>query len=70
MKVKELKKILNNLSKEDLELDVRVFADHGQHAMPCHTTGIEYIEDNSYMAELIAEEYINETSVKVFLISD
>lgn len=78
MKVRDLKKLFEEMSEEDLDLDVRVIADHGQVAMRQHTAGIEYIEEDIYMADLVwqedSEEHLVEgdgpIGVKIFLIGD
>jgi hypothetical protein len=35
------------------DTQVRVYADHGQCSMMCSGAGVSYIEDDSYMAESI-----------------
>lgn len=70
MNARQLKVILDSLPEEDLDIEVRVFADHGQQAMPAASAGEDYIEENTYMGELVHPDDATEDSVKVLLISD
>lgn len=69
MKIKELIEILQ---EQDQELEVVVYADHGQTPMKAWAANETHVEDlNQYMMEEIADEDLEEYDdpVKVFCIS-
>lgn len=70
MKVIDFINALSRLSEEELQLPVRVYADHGQSAMPAHEAGVEYLDSEDYMADLVCDDADLEESFKVFLISN
>jgi len=57
---KDLLEILMTKSEEELDLEVRLFTDHGQSAEPAHCVDVDYIESGQYGAERIAEEDIED----------
>lgn len=71
MKVKHLIEILQ---QEDPEMEVHIYADHGQWVQKAHFAGVEYHtpDDDGYISEEDLEEYIEDygtTPEKIFLIS-
>ena len=48
MKVKDL---IEQLSEFDPNLDVRIYADHGQHHMPATNTCLGYAVESEYMLD-------------------
>lgn len=64
MKVKDL---IEQLSEFDPELDVRVYADHGQCDMPAASTCLAYAIEDEYMIDgsyYDLEEFIEDTECK------
>lgn len=54
MTVDELVEELQTLQQEGKgQLSIRMYADHGQCSMKVHNVGIMHIEEETYMAEVI-----------------
>lgn len=56
MKASELIKHLEECINEHGDLDVRLYADHGQCSMSAEGVGLSYIEEDSYMADTLNPE--------------
>lgn len=56
MKLSELKKRINELPSECDDMDVRVWADHGQHFMVSGYVSIEKAYEDEYMLECVLDE--------------
>jgi len=67
MKARELLEALACLSEDKLELEVRVYADHGQCAMAANNVFVGRILEEEYMADLVEEEDY-EDSIQVLVI--
>lgn len=67
MTLKELQENLKFLVDEgvDGDLQVRVYADHGQVSMSAGGVEISYIEEDTYMAESVHPDDVSDTSIKV-----
>jgi len=66
MKVKDL---IEKLSQFDPDLDVRIYADHGQHEMPATNTCLGYAAESEYMLEgayYDLDEFIEDTECKSY----
>lgn len=70
MILRELKEIVNAIPEEQLDLQVRVIADHGQVAITASTASVDYIYEDTYMADTVHEDDVTEESVMIFLIGD
>lgn len=53
MKVNELREILKHA---DGDLEVYVYADHGQSTMVANHAGVQYVESLDYSTDVIAKE--------------
>lgn len=62
MKVKELKEVLEGF---DDDLQVRLIADHGQELMTCNGYYEGYITEDSYIPEVIEEEELEGSEIRV-----
>lgn len=65
MRISELIEQLQETLESDGDLEVRLQADHGQCVMRATWSGVSYIEDDSYMAEAVADEDRDESHIKV-----
>jgi hypothetical protein len=71
MKGKELLAELAGMTDAQLELDVRVQADHGQSAMPAQQVSVAYIEaEEDYMTHVLDMDDVDTDSVAIILIED
>lgn len=68
MTLLELKKIIDELPEEDMELDVRVLADHGQTPMRADFAEVGYIDQDTYMPDEVNPEDAGDDCFKVFII--
>ena len=67
MTLKELQERVNEMIAQGVDegLQVRVYADHGQVSMSAGGVGIGYIEEDTYIAESVHPDDVNDTSIKV-----
>ena len=65
MLISELIQQLQETLESDGDLEVRLQTDHGQYVMRATWSGVSYIEDDSYMAEAVADEDRDDSHIKV-----
>ena len=70
MKVRELGDAINMLSEVELELEVRIDADHGQSAMAANFAGLGFVAEDEYMGEQVDPEDAEDYHISVFMITD
>lgn len=68
MKGSELLAELSKLSEDELSLDVRIYADHGQQAMPADLIYVGSIDCDTYMADLVHPDDRTSDDVSVIVI--
>ena len=70
MTAQELGDAINLLTEDQLKLEVRIDAGHGQTAMAANFAGPCLIYEDEYMAETVAEGDEEDDHVAVFLLTD
>ena len=70
MTAQELGDAINLLTEDQLKLEVRIDAGHGQTAMAANFAGPGLIYEDEYMAETVAEGDEEDDHVAVFLLTD
>jgi hypothetical protein len=70
MKGKELLEKLAGMTDAQLELEVRVQADHGQSAMPANYFGLAFIASEEYMADVLNMDDVDADSFTVILVEN
>lgn len=65
MQVSDLIKQLTQFQQEHGDLQVRVYADHGQMSMQADSPVLGYIEEDCYSTEALHPDDADENSIKV-----